>query len=413
MKKSRREEMLKPVQNVEVSDKHVALRVVFFVLAVVIAIGAFAYALIAILNVPNGWMQIEASASEISAANELSFYYYVSSERGEARAEKNAVTQAYSEACVNVYRLFDAITDNGNNVRAVNLNLNKAVSVDPALYQAFKTLSECDVKLLFMAPIYERLSNIFYANGDYEAKQFDPSFNPVEKAFWDEVLTYINNPDDVSLDLLENNAVRLNVSEGYANYAEKNGIKNFVDFFHLKNAFVVDYVVDTLFAKGYKVGFVSSDDGFTRTLSGERSDVTVTLFDGVGGLPVACAQLNFKQSLSAVNLHSFKIRASEQYFYRYSDGTTVSPFVSYDGSSQTCLPFLFGYGFGVKCGDVLKDVLPLFTEEQLDVGKVTDLKERGIHTVYAVDKTVYYTQSDLGIQVNQSGEVKYEKQFLE
>ena len=146
MKKSRREEMLKPVQNVEVSDKHVALRVVFFVLAVVIAIGAFAYALIAILNVPNGWMQIEASASEISAANELSFYYYVSSERGEARAEKNAVTQAYSEACVNVYRLFDAITDNGNNVRAVNLNLNKAVSVDPALYQAFKTLSECDVQ---------------------------------------------------------------------------------------------------------------------------------------------------------------------------------------------------------------------------------------------------------------------------
>lgn len=414
MKRSRREDMLKPVQKVEVSDKHVALRIVLFILALLIAIGAFTYALTALLRVPSGWMQIEAAATEISVAPELSFYYYVGSDGRDAKAEKNAVTNAYTEACVNAYKMFDTVTDNQNNVCAVNIKVNETVTVDAALYRAFKTVADYDARLLFMAPIYERRSNIFFSADDFGAQQFDPNFSMQEKTFYDEILEFVNSSADISLDILEQNSVRLNVSARYLAYAKESGIKSFVDFFHMKNAFIVDYIVGALTEKGYNVGFISSIDGFTRTLSGEMADNSITLFDKVGDSPYACAAVTLKQSFAGVNLHGFKIRAGEQYYYKYSDGRIVTPFVSADGKETVSSNFIFGYSKDGDCGSVLIEMLPLFMSEQLNVADVKALSENGIDTVYAKDKTVYYTQSGLDIVVNQKDDsLKYVKQLVE
>lgn len=412
MKRTRRESLLKPVQKVEVSNKHVALRVVLFVVALLIAIGAFAYFLTTLLNSSKGWTEITANGDGLSCAGELSFYYYLGSDGRNATTEKKALTQAYTEICANAYRIFD--TSNENNIGAINANPNKIVKVGSPLYQALKAMVECDAKLLLLGPIYERRANIFYANSDFEAQQFDPAFSEQEKTFYEDILTFVNNADDISLEILGDSSVRLNVSERYLEYAKDCGVSNFVDFFYLKNAFIVDYVVDSLVSQDYNIGFISSIDGFTRTLSGKMADNVITLFDSVNGLPYACASIDFKQAISAVNLHNFKIRAYEQYYYYYANGSVVSPFLGVDGSTATSTDFLFCYSKDVKCSQVLLTFLSQYISDNLDVDALKNSAGNGYYCVYVNDKTVCYTQAGLNISVNQNDEDNpYTKQLVE
>lgn len=413
MKRTRRESLLKPVKQIEVSEKHVALRIVLFVLAILIAIGAFAYALIALLRVPKGWTVIEVNAQEVNCAADMTFYYYIGEEGRNARAEKKAVVQAYSQACVNAYKIFDTSADSGSNVCAVNRNVNKTVKVDSALYQALKSVVDYDAKLILTAPVYERRAGLFYSADDDEAKIFDPNFSEEEREFYSDVLTFVNNAEDVSLALLDDNTVKLNVSQRYLDFARENDVSVFLDFFHLKNAFIVDYIVEYLTSAGFKAGFISSVDGFVRTLSGQRASNTVMLFDNMDGSPYACASVTFNQSISAVNLHSFKINADEKYYYRYSNGDAVNPYVNANGQSVTCASFIFGYSAEAKCSQILFELLPVFTAERLDEAQLKSLTEKNVYCVYSKDKKVFYSEDGLNMSVNRSDEEhSYEKQLL-
>ena len=144
------------------------------------------------------------------------------------------------------------------------------------------------------------------------------------------------------------------------------------------------------------------------------ADNVITLFDGVNGLPYACASISFKQAVSAVNLHSFKIRAYEQYFYYYAAGSVVSPFLSVDGSTVTSTDFLFCYSKDAQCSQVLLTFLSQYMSNNLDVDALKNSAGNGYYCVYVNDKTVCYTQSGLNISVNENDEENpYTKQLVE
>ncbi|MCD8014832.1 MAG: hypothetical protein LUG99_16995 [Lachnospiraceae bacterium] len=56
------------------------------------------------------------------------------------------------------------------------------------------------------------------------------------------------------------------VSDDHLAYAEETGFLSYIDFFWMKNAFIIDYLTDTLIEKGYTQGASSSYDGFDRNL---------------------------------------------------------------------------------------------------------------------------------------------------
>ena len=80
------------------------------------------------------------------------------------------------------------------------------------------------------------------------------------------VAAFTQNPDDISLELPGENQVCLHVSDAYQAYAAEMGYTAYLDFFWMKNAFLIDYLADTIRGEGYQLGIISSKDGF-RALS--------------------------------------------------------------------------------------------------------------------------------------------------
>lgn len=86
------------------------------------------------------------------------------------------------------------------------------------------------------------------------------------------VAAFTQNPDDISLELPGENQVCLHVSDAYQAYAAEMGYTAYLDFFWMKNAFLIDYLADTIRGEGYQLGIISSKDGFVRCLdeTGEK-----------------------------------------------------------------------------------------------------------------------------------------------
>lgn len=398
MKRTRKEEMLKPVEKVEVSDKHVKLRIVFFVLALVIGLGAIGYGIYALTNAPSGWQKIDASQSGLSCAGELEFYCNIKASN--SKEMTNTAKNAYTQACVTAYDLFSAKSGE-KNLFCLNSHPNETVVLNTTLYNALKRVCEVDARYLFLAPLYARYENIFFAGDDNEAKNFDPNVNAEERAFFDEMLAFINDSSHISLQFDVNDAVTLHVSQEYLKFAEENGIGVFADFFYMKNAFIVDMVVSELNRAGITDGVVSSVDGYARSLSAESSSVKTTLYDNVDGLPFACAQAELGGSFAAVNFHTFKIHAREYNYYAYSDGRIVTPYLDCASGKETAkLAFMYCYSANKTCAEVLLSALPTFTSN--DVTQAAELKRRDIFSVYVEGKNVCYNQAELKMEVRKS-----------
>ena len=108
-----------------------------------------------------------------------------------------------------------------------------------------------------------------------------PRENKETAAYFEEFLTYANDPDAVDLELLGDNRVRLHVSEEYLAFAAENGIDSFIDFYWMKNAFIVDYLAESLADAGFTNGSISSYDGFVRNLDERDVSYSFNIYDRV------------------------------------------------------------------------------------------------------------------------------------
>ena len=123
-----------------------------------------------------------------------------------------------------------------------------------------------------LGPLYASLENLCASNDDAAAAQFDPNRNDAAAEETAAVAAFTQNPDDISLELSGENQVCLHVSDAYQAYAAEMGYTAYLDFFWMKNAFLIDYLADTIRGEGYQLGIISSKDGFVRCLdeTGEK-----------------------------------------------------------------------------------------------------------------------------------------------
>ena len=66
---------LKPVQRIEVSEKHFSRRMIIFLICLTVAVAALSYGAYFWLNGSPGWQLIEVSSGELSVAADFSFEY--------------------------------------------------------------------------------------------------------------------------------------------------------------------------------------------------------------------------------------------------------------------------------------------------------------------------------------------------
>jgi len=381
----------KPVERVEVEEKHVKLRIILLIAAVVAAIAAFGYGINSQTSVHDGWRRIEADgASQANCAQDFVFDYHLGSSGISAAAENKALTLLYTQATEKAYKLFNPRETFEDTVNPCYLNqhINQPVKVEPALYNAFALMEKLNSRYVYLAPVYQEYNNLFFCSEDWETENYDPYQSDFIADYFQQVAAFARDPAMVNVDLMGDGLVQLTVSPEYLTFAQTYGIDRFIDFYWMTDAFIADFLAELMEENGYTRGAISSYDGFVRTLKDDRLSYSFYVYDQLPqGLIASAARMDYPGGTALVNLHAFPLNTEkEYYYYRFSDGTVRNPYASMsDGKSRAALPVLIGTSREMGCAETLLRLLPLYAADRADEASLMKLPQDGVYPLWCRD----------------------------
>ena len=278
------------------------------------------------------------------------------------------------------------------NIYYLNQHPNEEVVVPEALYDAFELLESYKNRNIYLAPIYMYYDDIFFCKEDYETIDFDPYVNEEIEQYYLEIVSYANNPEEISIELLGNNTVRLAVSENYISFANENEITQFIDLHWMRNAFVTDYLAENLIGKGYTLGSISSYDGFSRCLDDSEETYALNIYDRSEESFVHVGTMNYTGRKSIVNLRSFAIHQKDLgRIYELKNGEVRTSYLdSADGKCKQSLDTLISYSDEKNCAETLLNMLPVFIAEEFNESSISNG-----NYVYCKDGMIYYNEDSI------------------
>lgn len=392
----------RPVERVEVNEGNVKARIIYLILAILIAVIAFVYAMNTSTSVDTGWHEIEADTAEMNCGQDFVFNYYLGGGGVSVAAEYKALVLLYTQACEDAYRAFNVqeMFEGTRNLFYLNRNPNTPLQVEPVLYQAFELLNRLNSRYVFLAPVYAEYHSLFFCNEDWETAGYDPYQNEDISAYFQQVADFAGNPEHIRVELLGDNTLQLVVSEEYAAFAKENGISTYADFYWMKNAFIIDYLAQVMEEHGYNCGAISSYDGFVRCLGEEQLKYSYDYYDLLRD-NVACkaARLNYAGGTSLVQLRSFPLNPQkEMYYYQFGDGSVRTAYADMkDGKSKEVVPTMIATSRKVGCAETLLRLLPYYAADVLDTAGLEQLTEESVYPLYSVDGQITATSPDVAL----------------
>lgn len=344
---------LPKVESIELEEKISKKRIILFVLAFLIAIGSF-YISITNLLKPDGWTYVEANSSTVNCSENFDFLYYFDS-----TSTKKAVSSLYCQYTEDSYKLVDETNeyDGINNIFYINHHLNEEIVIEEYLYSLFEKINDSNSNYLYYGPIYNYYDNLFYIDEVY-TKVYDPINNSEVKDYFMEIKEYIDN--DISLELLGNNKIRLNVSDKYIDYANKNDIVNFIDLYYLKTAFEIDYIADHLIKAGYTNGSISSYNGYVRALD-TNNEYGINIYSvNTDDKIIPAGVYKYKGNLSLVLFKNYLYSEKEIYDYKEVNGVYRHKYLNDEGIPSASLNELYVYSDNKSCMDLVIDNIDLY-----------------------------------------------------
>lgn len=411
----------KPIKRIELSEDHIKKRAIAAVLFLLIGVGLLVYCFMNFLSPGGGWTTVEANRNE-SDSTEFIFQYYFGANGANPSTENKAVTALYNEITRTQYCLFHEVEtfEGVVNICCLNQNPNTEFTVDPALYKVFSLFEEYNSRYIYLAPIYEQYNDLFFCTDDSQLMDFDPLTSSEVKKSYQNTLKYVNDPNSVEIQLLDDNKVMLFVSDEYLKYAEQEGITEFISLMWLKNAFAVDYIADEMISHGYRLGSISSYDGFVRNFDGlSDTDYTFNLFDQptAGGEIFQASAMQYVNEISIVFLRNFDLNSLDiQHYYKLQNGEMRTPYLDItDALPKSAFNNLVSYSKDKSCAEILLEILPLYISdnEANSQTSLNALSEKGINSVYFKDHTLYHTEETLRLSYlfNQDG-VEYKSKYV-
>lgn len=392
---------LPPIRKIEVSEEQKGLRIALAVVFLAIGAVAIIIGLVSLLNTEPGWQEVEITANGANCAGEFVLMYDFSDAGASASAVNKQLTSLYSQAAENAYRMFspDVREDGLANVGYLNGHVNEIVTVDPALYKALTVLTQYDCRYAYLAPAYVEYDRVFSAESDAEAARYDPAGDPEIAEYLAEIAAFAGNPEMVNLETLGDNRVRLTVSTEYLKFVEENEIETLLDFGWMKNAFIADYLADTLEAEGFTSGYLSSYDGFTRNLDRRGNEYAFNLFDRQGSDVNLPAKMRYTAPLSIVFLRDYPMGEQDKWhYYAFASGKIVTTFLdTADGLSKSACPNLVSYSGSLGCGEILMQTAPVFIADELDTRTLDALKGKQLYSVWSEDGKLQWNDPEMKI----------------
>jgi hypothetical protein len=407
------------IQEIELSEKHVGLRIALVVVFLLIGLACIAFFLISLLSEEDGWQIISPSGIEISTLeSEFTLSYNLGSGEASATNEKKMLQSDYGSALERAYKIFDiyATYDDVVNLKYINSHFNETVSVSNLLYDAFATVEQSGSRIVYLGPIYAEYRNVFGSSDDVNAAISDPTKNEDVAEYVSKVLKFANDPNAVSVELLDNNKLKLNVSEEYLAFIEEYQIDCCIDFSWLANAFIVDHVADLLISKGYTHGNISSYDGYIRYLDKNENSYSIDVFDLNGSTVYSAALAECKNISAMVFWRKYPLNEIDaSCYYSYSDGTFVNRYIdAKDGSYKAAIANILSYSKSKSCADIALALADVAIAEELDEAQIMQIKDDQIYSVWTYNCVVNYNDKELNISnLYDSNEITYTKKCVE
>lgn len=394
--KKREPPRLKPVKEIFLSGKHVKARAAAVVVLILMGAGLIAYSLAGMLGSEAGWETIDATSEYgLHNGDSFTFRYLLGSGEQSATAEGKALTALYTQALVECFQQLnsDMTFDGVTNICSINQNPNQALEVGDLLYQVLETMAEAEGRYLYLGPVYSYYATLFSSQEDWEAALVDPLLNEDAAQQAAEFLACANDPSAVSLELLGDNQVRLNVSQDYLQLCQDYGVDSYIDLFWLENAFVVDYLAQTLNQAGYTRGMIASYDGFARSLDSREESYSYYLYDRVGSTIYQAAALACGGGTSLVTFQDYPLDSRDsQRFYEYADGVIRTPYIDpADGLCKSSLRNLTGCSQQLSCAQLALILAPVYLSDSFSLEGLSPLTDGQLGLVYGQEDGVLYT----------------------
>ena len=388
----------RPVERVEVSESHVWLRWILFLLAALIGVTGIVYGIQSLVSGESGWREISVKEGDDSFAGAgFLFRYPLLGEKETPAAEYKRVSLCYTEAAILSQRLFDETNcyDGVLNLALVNQHPGQPIEVDPILYRALalicRRMQSEGERWLYQGFLYDAYRPVFGSTTDEEARLADPMTNPDAIRDRETLAAFAGDESAVSLTLLGNNTVSLHVSDAYRTYAEENGLSAYLDFHYLKNAFRIDVMADILTEAGFTGGILSSYDGYTRVLKADDTVYDTVLTALRGNTVYEAARIAYRGVCSLVSLHTMPLCEEDTLrTYVYADGTIRHGYLGKDGTCLASVPHLIARSEEEGCAELLLSLLPCFLRETLSV-KAMPLEKASCAYYDPKAETIVYT----------------------
>lgn len=261
----------------DISTKHLPLRVVGFVLALAVAVGAFVYGAKKLGGNEAGFTVIPANADGEAPlyAADFRFTYDLEGSGKEIRLLKNEIAGLYSTSLAHLYKLTDAENDYpgyGGNLADLNKRLNRDVTLPQELFDILRDALERTERgegySIYAAPLYAEWESIAYAE---DAADFDPLHNDGERERLRAIAAHCTDRDSCRLEIVdaEQCTVRLSVSDAYIDFLNDYELpRTVLDLNVMRDAYILRATADALERQGYQNGFLYTTGGMTLSLAG-------------------------------------------------------------------------------------------------------------------------------------------------
>jgi len=355
-----REGMPRPVQRIPLEENASRSRLIWTLIALTVAAGAFFFGFRGILNGEAGWTVIE---SEGIYGASMTLRYRLGETKDSPSAEQKKVRQIYALALEENGKAFDIrnASEEPRNLAWLNRHPNTETEIAPILFQALQA-SLASGRWVYLGPLYEMNESLLASRTDAEAEQSDPRRNPEMAKFLEEILPMLQTDEHIRIAFSDGNRVCLHISEALRTMGESYGVERWIDFGWQRGAYLTDAVAAALSAAGAEHGVLTYQHGFVRCLE-KGASFRMDIHGAEGSGQVRTESLTYTGPISILSLSAFP-SPDLPAGYRYGDGTLRTPWISAaDGLDHAPVDTMVAAARESGCAELLTQVLPVLTRE--------------------------------------------------
>ena len=391
-------------KDITVSEKHIPLRIVGFVLAVIVLIASFTYFFVMLGHKSEGYNDVEPELSNDTLVyyENIRFRYYFTGRSNDIKRQLKELRAEYTRALNRSYKLLDASVeyDQFNNIKTVNKSLGKKVVCSSELYATLKdayarTLQNKGYNM-FAGALYSEWNGVIILEDPLE---YDPLFNEKEKTRLEAISEAVNDPGSFTLEFDDNDSsVKLSVSEKYASFVEEYELQDapVIDLNLLHDAYELKLIADEIGGKGWVNGFFEMTSGLTLSLPEHETDVLIeynSMFDGVEN---AAATVKMTKGSASSRFRSYAATEPEyRYYTAVKDGETYrrNPNITSSGTLNDVLASSFAFSSSASVVDVCYANIVLYAQTGAGDAAAAANAMTGVSAAYTLqadlEKTFY------------------------